>query len=142
MWVLDPSNSRDLLDLLRPHSSSGELEVVWCGEGWRSLVRECHDELVAAFPDYRFTGIKQKWGVLMFSARPRAGAAMPQEELRVDTITERYSRASATICEWCGGPGSLREDVLVSGRREDLTLCDSCLADMAGSSYPSVSPPN
>lgn len=141
MWVLDAANSRELLDVLRPHSSSGELEVVWCGEGWRSLVRECHDELVAAFPDYVFTDIKQKWGVLMFSARPRAGAVRPQEALRVEEIAERYRRASEVTCEWCGSAGSLREDVLVNSRPHDLTLCDPCVADLATSPYPSASPP-
>jgi hypothetical protein len=54
MWVLDPANSRELLDRLRPHSLSPDFEVVWCGEGWKPLVSDCHDELAAAFPNYRF----------------------------------------------------------------------------------------
>lgn len=141
MWVLDPVNSGELLDRLRPHSANGDLEVLWCGEGWKALVEDCHDELVAAFPDYRFTTIKQKWGVLVFSARPRAGSATPQEESRVEGITERYCRASEVTCEWCGSTGSLREDVLVNGRPHDLTLCAPCVGDMATSPYPSASPP-
>ena len=60
MWVLDPGNSRELLDRLRPHSLSEDFEVVWCGEGWKSLVGECHAELVDRFPDYRFLVIKRR----------------------------------------------------------------------------------
>lgn len=138
MWVLDPGNSRELLDRLRPHSLVSDLEVVWCGEGWRALVSDCHNELVAAFPDYRFGAIKQKWGVLAYYARPNSGAATAEEQSQVDAITDRYSRASEAVCEWCGKPGSLREAVPMRRRAEDLTLCDQCRADLDTSPYPST----
>jgi hypothetical protein len=140
MWVLAPGNSRELLERLRPHSVSPDFEVVWCGEGWRTLVSDCHDELVTAFPDYRFYAIKQKWGVLAFQARPRNGDATKQEQFQVDEITDRYRQASESVCEWCGRPGSLREAVAMPGRPEDLTLCDRCLAELETSPYPSSRP--
>ena len=141
MWVLDPGNSRELLDSLRPHASSSAFEVVWCGEGWRQLVASCHLELVAACPDYRFSVIKQKWGALAFTAHPggQRGPRVAQQVL--DAITERYRVASESTCEWCGSQGMLREDVPVRERLQDLTLCAGCFADMATSPYPSAAPP-
>jgi hypothetical protein len=135
MWVLDPANSGELLDRLRPHSFSRGFEVVWCGEGWRGLVSECHDELAAAFPDYRFYAIKQKWGFLAFQARPRTGDVTDEELALVHEITDRYRTASEAVCEWCGRPGSLRSD-----RPEWLTLCDACAEDMKTTKYPRSSP--
>lgn len=135
MWVLDPANSRDLLDRLRPHSLSPDFEVVWCGEGWKPLVSDCHDELAAAFPNYRFYAIKQKWGVLTFQARPRAGEVTSEELALVDEITDGFRCASEAVCEWCGRPGSLRSD-----GPEWLTLCDPCARDMETTYYPSSTP--
>ncbi|GAA1640552.1 hypothetical protein GCM10009744_33000 [Kribbella alba] len=135
MWVLDPANSRELLDRLRPHSLSSDFEVVWCGEGWRALVGDCHDDLAAAFPDYRFYAIKQEWGVLAFQARPRAGEMTAEELARVHEITDSYGQASEVVCEWCGRPGSLRAD-----RPEWLTLCDRCAQDLETTKYPRLRP--
>lgn len=141
MWVLDRANSRELLDRLRPHAVDCELEVLWCGEGWRPLVSSCHDELVRVFPDYRFSVIRQKWGALIFRAHLDGGSVTSEEQAAVEAITERFGLASESICEWCGRSGTLCEDVPVLGRFEDLTLCDSCRADMATSPYPSASAP-
>lgn len=131
MWVLDPANSGELLNRLRPHSLSPHFEVIWCGEGWRKLVSDCHDELAAAFPEYRFYAIKQKWGVLAFQARPRVGEATSDELAQLQEVTDRYERASETVCEWCGRPGSLRSD-----RPEWLTLCDHCAHDLETTKFP------
>lgn len=95
----------------------------------------CHDELSAAFPDYRFYAIKQKWGVLAFQARPRAGEAIAEEQARVDEATERYATASEIICEWCGRSGSLRTDA-----PDWMTLCDVCADDMKTTKYPRLRP--
>ena len=74
MWALDPANSRDLIAWLRPHARNRDFEVARVGEGWRSLVEECHERLAAAFPDYELLAIKQKWGVLDYQAFPRRWA--------------------------------------------------------------------
>ena len=44
---------------------------------------------------------------------------------------------SETVCEWCGAAGSLREETLIAGQRQDLTLCDECTQDLKVSPYPS-----
>jgi hypothetical protein len=51
VWELDPANSRDLIDRLRPHARRFTLRTAQVGEGWRPLVEECHERLQAAFPD-------------------------------------------------------------------------------------------
>jgi hypothetical protein len=42
VWELDPANSRDLIDRLRPHARRFTLKTVYVGQGWRPLVEECH----------------------------------------------------------------------------------------------------
>ncbi|VXB43895.1 conserved hypothetical protein [Aeromicrobium sp. 9AM] len=135
MWVLDPGNSSELLDRLRPHALSPDFEVVWCGEGWRALVSECHHELAASFPDYRFYAIKQKWGALAYQVRPRTVGASAEELAMVHAITERYAQRSRRICEWCGRPGSLLSD-----GPERMTLCSLCSEGLKSTKYPHQRP--
>jgi hypothetical protein len=74
MWVLDPANSPALFEQLRPHGRDGEFDVAWVGEGWRSLVEECHTRIAATFPEYELLAIKQEYGVLEYQAFPRRSA--------------------------------------------------------------------
>jgi hypothetical protein len=71
VWCLDPANSAELMARLRRHGRGGEFEVAWAGEGWRSLVGERHERLLAAFPEHELLAIKQKHGVLSYQAFPR-----------------------------------------------------------------------
>jgi hypothetical protein len=127
VWCLDPANSASLIAQLRPHGRTRDFEVAWVGEGWRSIVESCHAELVEAFPEYELLNIKQKWGVLAYQAFPRRWSAETRtwtegELTTLHHITDRWTDRSQVVCEWCGGPGSLREwrTKLV------LTLCDAC----------------
>ena len=60
VWTLDQANSGDLIDRLRPHGRRFILEATQVGEGWRPLVEECHERLLATFPDYELLSVKQK----------------------------------------------------------------------------------
>jgi hypothetical protein len=126
VWTLDPANSGDLLEELRPHSRRRQLEVLRVGEGWRPLVAECHRRLVAAFPDYELSAIKQKYGVLDYQAFPQPWADgqqtwTSQDYLDLLAITGDFRERSQAICEWCGSAGQLRE-----WRTLMLTLCADC----------------
>ena len=126
MWVLDPANSPALIEQLRPHGRDGEFEVAWVGEGWRSLVEECHTRLVATFPEYQLLAIKLKYGVLEYQAFPRRSARdakrwSDSEAAAVGAITDECRTKSDSVCEWCGGHAELRE-----WRSLELTLCDEC----------------
>jgi hypothetical protein len=136
VWALDPANSRDLIDQLRPHSRDRNFEVAWVGEGWRPLVEECHERLKAAFPDYELLDIKQKWGVLVYQAFPRRWAEASkrwttQEYADLGAIVGGIQERSEAICEWCGAAGQLRE-----WRDHELTLCDACDQRFPDPPYP------
>lgn len=100
------------------------MEVAWAGEGWRSLVAECHEALEQRFPDYQLLNIKQKYGALAFQAFPRPGKGTwtEGEYTGLLDITDAYRDRSESVCEWCGMPGRLRE----WRRVEEFTLCDEC----------------
>jgi hypothetical protein len=126
MWVLDPGNSADLIDRLRPHAHRFNFEVAWVGEGWRPLVEECHERLEAAFPDYELLAIKQKYGLLEYQAFPRRWVQgqtqwTDQEYADLLGITSEIRDRSESVCEWCGASGLLRES-----RTVERTLCDAC----------------
>lgn len=121
MWTLDPSNSGDLIQQLRPRALADDFEVVWVGEGWRPLVQACHRELERIFPEYGFYVIKQKFGLLAYQACARRGQWTPEEWKRIDAITDSYRVQSASVCEWCAGAGKTRKE-----RKLILTLCDVC----------------
>ena len=126
MWCLDPVNSSDLVNRLRPHGRDGDFDVAWVGEGWRTLVEACHDRLLAVFPHYELLAIKQKYGELSYQAFPRRWVQgqtqwTPEEAIALDDITDAFGALSRTMCEWCGATGKLRE-----WRTTELTLCDDC----------------
>jgi hypothetical protein len=100
--------------------------VAWVGEGWRLLVAECHERLVAAYPEYELLAIKQKHGALSYQAFPSRGVEgerpwSADEAAELDAITEVFSIRSEAVCEWCGAVARLRD-----WRTVELTLCDAC----------------
>jgi hypothetical protein len=126
VWRLDRSNSGDLIDMLRPHARNPDWAMARVGEGWRPLVKECHERLAAVLPDYELLDIKQKDGILDYQAFPhpwREGERSwnRQEWHDLGVITSDIQRRSESMCEGCGSPASLRE-----WRRLVLTLCDAC----------------
>jgi hypothetical protein len=111
---------------MRPHGRDREFEVAWVGEGWRSLVAQCHDRLSARFPGYELLDIKQKHGILWYQAFPRRWVQgqeqWTQEEAdELNAIVDEFQIRSQVICEWCGAAARLRE-----WRAVELTLCDDC----------------
>lgn len=127
VWCLDPVNSAELMAQLRPHGRGGEFEVAWVGEGWRTLVAECHERLRAAFPEYELLAIKQKYGVLSYQAFPRRRRVDGEpswsagEAAQVNAITDELSIRSQGVCEWCGAVAALCDR-----RTVELTLCEAC----------------
>ncbi|GAX59059.1 hypothetical protein SO3561_10636 [Streptomyces olivochromogenes] len=116
--------SGDVLEPVRQHfrDPANEIDV---GPGWRQLVLECHEAVVAEFPEYEHRAIKQKLGSLAFQALPRpwkpGGNWTHPEYARLHAVTDAFADRSEGICERCGADGSLRE-----GRRILLVLCDQC----------------
>jgi hypothetical protein len=118
------SASGDVLEPIRRHLRDRSYDVD-VGPGWRQLVLECHQAVVAEFPEYELLAVKQKWGALAFQAFPRpwkpGGNWTGAEYSRLHAVTDAFADRSAGVCERCGADGSLRES-----RRVHLVLCDQC----------------
>ncbi len=127
---------RPLLDAVASHWPGAQPFRFEIGPGWIGLVRDCHDALVAEFPQYELRAVKQKVAELAFQAWPRSrgpreawGSDAPNwteaEYRQLCRIEDRFAVRSQSICERCGGPGILRET-----RQPiwDMTLCDPCEA--------------
>ncbi|MET8446076.1 hypothetical protein [Streptomyces sp. NPDC005209] len=95
------------------------------GPGWRQLLLECHQAVVAEFPDYELHAAKQKFASLAFQASPRPwkhGVDWTDAESdRFHAVIQVFVDRSTVTCERCGAAGSLRES-----RRIHLVLCDGC----------------
>jgi len=89
--------------------------------GWYSLIIDTDERLAAIDPNYAVLQIKEKFGVLRYYCQPSGEVPTPAVCDALDAITQAAERTSATICEWCGGPGTL---VDVNGWLK--TLCKKC----------------
>ena len=85
-----------------------------CGVGWYPLIKELIEELIKIGWDKRIYQIKEKFGGLRFYVD-----GFPKEKNGFD-IVRKAEKKSFQICEICGEPGKLRDDL--SWIR---TLCDN-----------------
>lgn len=94
-----------------------------CGAGWHPLIKELLDKLqnyVNRFPqlvNFRITQIKEKWGGLCVYTNFGTDV--------INKCIEEYGEKSYTICESCGKPGVLRDDLSWI-----QTLCDECYKEL------------
>lgn len=116
-----------------------------CGSGWYDLLRGLCGELSGVYHregipvDIIMDQVKQKWGGLRFyyhhsGQKPhiqaidfmgngglRFRAADPPLYREISEIVAKWEKYSYQVCEWCGAPGILREDL-----RWVRTLCGKC----------------
>lgn len=90
-----------------------------CHAGWYPLLTDLDTDLRALWPDYKVVQVKQKFGTLRFYIDTLTGASGEQQQAVRDRIHAAEAK-SATICEWCGQPGQLRQRGWIA------TLCDDC----------------
>ena len=83
------------------------------GKGWHPLLDELDAELRETVPGYQVFQVKEKFGELRVYLQ--GGTFPPAWE-----IIEKYTIRSRTVCEYCGEPGTHRQD------RWWRTLCDPC----------------
>jgi hypothetical protein len=124
-WSEGPNdNAPELLVALRKHARAHDVDMD-VGDGWLPLVRECHEAVLAQFPDYELLAVKQKYGELAFQAWPRRwsgpGSWTDDDHARIDDIVESFRERSAEVCERCGAHGRVR-----TLDRMLLTLCEGC----------------
>ena len=68
-----------------------------CGPGWKTIVFDCHNELLAIDPDYKILQIKQKFNGLRYYFA--SDSDRKQEML---AITQKYETLSFSIDEQTG----------------------------------------
>ena len=100
---LPEDDAAELVEALRAHARTPGLQV-YAGRGWLRLVRECHNRLEDAFPNYELLAVKEKYGELAFQAFPRpwqtgGGPWTNQEAHAVDQITDEYRELSTKVCD-------------------------------------------
>lgn len=114
---------------LKPHWYNGTLEpyrYAAIEEGWFQLVSDLVDDLEELWPDFKVVQIKEKFGGLRFYVETYKKDYVGQPVVE-SAFYQRIAKAEAesyTICEACGKPGKLREDL-----SWNLTLCDEHYRD-------------
>lgn len=87
-----------------------ETALLCVGKGWQGLINNLYD---AKPKSVNVLQVKEKYAQLRFYISPAP-------EWYHDLI-DYYEHKSGTICEWCGEPGKIRNDLSWI-----LTLCDDC----------------
>jgi hypothetical protein len=86
------------------------------GPGWRALVLQLHDDLLAVDPGYRLYSAAEELGGLVVVAR-----FAPPAQTHAARLIQAARAEALNTCEVCGQPGRLRRE---RGRMK--TLCDDC----------------
>jgi hypothetical protein len=86
------------------------------GEGWHSIVKDVHTQILAKFPDYEVWQIKEKFGGLRYYC------SVDGDE-DVQAVICKAEELSWQTCEDCGST----ENVTTAGRPYWVrTLCENC----------------
>lgn len=86
------------------------------GSGWRALVLQLHDDLLALDPGYRLYSVTEELGGLDVIAR-----FAPPAQARAARLIQAARAKALGTCEVCAQPGALRAE-----RRQMKALCDDC----------------
>ena len=108
-------------DAREPVSEQALPFVTECDEGWSSLVRACHAELLSLDPNYVVLQVKEKFGGLRYYYATTHEPNDLNSELMRDVVA-RYERLSLSVCESCGELGELAKGK--SGWWK--TSCEAC----------------
>lgn len=73
------------------------------GPGWEPLVDELHAYVLTIWPDIVVEQVKEKFGGLRYYF-----AAVPDGNMRINAIFQRYEARSFETCEWCGAPAETK----------------------------------
>jgi len=95
-----------------------------CGDGWYQILDELCSEIEKIINesdspvDLEVNQIKEKFGTLRFNVSIDG----PEKECtKIEELIQEAEQKSASICEECGKPGIIRDDL-----GWILTLCDDC----------------
>jgi len=86
------------------------------GLGWHGLVDQFYKDMDALGVEYQVDQIKEKFGCLRIYITTTG-----VDFKTAYSIVQEVEEASSKICENCGSPGTIRDDMSWI-----LTLCDDC----------------
>lgn len=78
--------------------------------GWHPLLLQVHQDLLAVTTNFRYAQIKEKYGTLRCYIDADESVSDTDFE-RCEAIVDEAEHASARICEFCGQPGTVRNDL-------------------------------
>lgn len=90
-----------------------------CDSGWFPLLIELDEKLAQIAPDYEVSQVKEKFGTLRYYFT--LDIELDDQYKQMQKIVDEYEHRSGSICELCGGNGSMRVQ-----NRWCKTLCDEC----------------
>lgn len=118
---------------MRRVNRNGDTDAIgiFIDDGWYKLLNELCEKIAAVYrdsgvePDIIVDEVKEKYGGMRFEYH--FDTQTPTELTKsvhkaIDDLALQYENLSETICEECGDPGKLREELPWI-----LTLCDKCL---------------
>ena len=89
-----------------------------CGDGWYEVLRGLCSEVTEVFaeagaePLIIVDQVKEKYGGLRFYYHLSAQEGMPEGfAKKIDDVVEKWGDSAETVCEECGKPGKLRNDL-------------------------------
>ncbi len=112
---------------------NGDTDVIgiFIDDGWYDLLNELCGRIAALYrdfgaePDIIAEEVKEKYGGMRFEYYFDTGRPTEQTNSvhkAINDLVSQYENLSETVCEKCGKPGRLREELPWI-----LTLCDECL---------------
>jgi len=122
----DAGEYEEALSLMLRRIPDGWGRWIGCQAGWYPLIVKLDQDLAAIDPEYELNQVKEKFGTLRYYIELSDTArARPDASERANELIAEAERASATICEQCGQPGSAKKTA--GGWYK--TLCDTCSGD-------------
>lgn len=80
--------------------------------GWKQLLYDCHQELIAIDAGYEFGYATEKFGLLSLLVLPGVGfTGEPHYETQYEAlraICKKFERYALGVCQYCGAPGEHR----------------------------------
>ncbi len=118
---------------MRCANRNGDTDAIgiFIDDGWYKLLNELCEKIAAVYrnsgagPDIIVEEVKEKYGGMRFEYHFSAhNQTEPTKSVHkaIDDLVSQYENLSETVCERCGKPGRLREELPWI-----LTLCDECL---------------
>ena len=91
------------------------------GDGWFDIFYDLCKKLNGLEPHMHFDQCKEKFGTARVYFSQDVSCSCGTQSGPIFDLVDEFEKKSATVCEWCGKSGEIREDLPWI-----RTLCDDC----------------